>query len=117
MHRLKTVATLLKAHGPLVGRRWGERRGAAIGRPGVSGGPPSSRGARARDALGQYQGSLEWAGLTAPIVPLPQDSQRFILAPKGERASMPLTCASEHSCGSVLAPPMIYQPSACTGSD
>ena len=24
---------------------------------------------------------------------------------------MPLTCASEHSCGSVLVPPMIYQPS------
>ena len=45
MHRLKTVATLLKAHGPLVGRRWGERMGAAIGRPGVSGVPPSSRGA------------------------------------------------------------------------
>ena len=51
MHRLKTVATLLKAHGPLVGRRWGERVGAAIGRPGVSGVPPSSCGARARCML------------------------------------------------------------------
>ena len=57
------------------------------------------------------------AGLTAPIVPLPQDSQRFTLAPKGERASMALTCASEHSCGSLLVPPMIYQPSAFTGGD
>ena len=46
-------------------------------------------------------------GLTAPIVPLPHETQRFNLVPKGERASMALTCASEHSCGSLLEPPML----------
>ena len=47
------------------------------------------------------------AGLTAVTAPLPHETQRFINFPAGERSSMALTCASEHSCGSLLAPPML----------
>ena len=44
------------------------------------------------------------AGLTAATAPLPHETQRFNLAPAGERASMAWTCASEHSCGSPAVP-------------
>ena len=47
------------------------------------------------------------AGLTAATAPLPHETQRFNLAPAGERASMALTCASEHSCGSPAVPMLV----------
>ena len=57
------------------------------------------------------------AGLTAATAPLPHETQRFNLAPAGERASMALTCASEHSCGSPAVPMLVLiqtrRPSAC----